>query len=195
MFVVYGIIDPRTDAIFYIGQSSDFVARKCAHLEGSDQLSGFVVKQVKLNGFLPLFVVLERVKTKAEALSAEIFWIELMKARGAALLNAQGVGGYVERDRVRESLAGQLGVMKRAKSAGESGDRGVSLEDIANGRSVRTREDWTAHELSRLKGMTKARMNVSAIADALERAPSEIRRKCKVLGLRLVGHRNAGRKA
>lgn len=75
MFVVYGIIDPRTDAIFYIGQSSDFVARKCAHLEGSDQLSGFVVKQVKLNGFLPLFVVLERVKTKAEALSAEIFWI------------------------------------------------------------------------------------------------------------------------
>jgi hypothetical protein len=87
------MIDPRSDAVFYIGQSSDFVARKAADLEGSDQLSGFAVKQMKLNEFVPLFVVLERVRTKAEALSAEIFWIELMKARGAELLNAQGVGG------------------------------------------------------------------------------------------------------
>ena len=65
MYVIYGMIDPRTDAVFYIGQSSDFAARKAAHLEGSDQLSGFAVKQMKLNGFVPLFVVLERVRTKA----------------------------------------------------------------------------------------------------------------------------------
>lgn len=52
MYVIYGMIDPRTDAVFYIGQSSDFAARKAAHLEGSDQLSGFAVKQMKLNGLV-----------------------------------------------------------------------------------------------------------------------------------------------
>ena len=181
--VVYGMIDPRTDAIFYIGQSSDFAARKSAHLDGSDQLSGYAVKQMKLNGFVPLFVVLERVTTKAEALSAEIFWIELMKGRDVALLNAQGIGGYVERDRVRKALAGQLSSMERAKSVGETGERGVALED-ANGRSVRTCEPWSPHEIRRLKGMLKARMSVSAISDALERAPGEIKRKSKELNVR-----------
>lgn len=182
MYVIYGMIDPRTDAVFYIGQSSDFAARKAAHLEGSDQLSGFAVKQMKLNGFVPLFVVLERVKTKGEALSAEIFWIELMKARGAELLNAQGVGGYVERGRRRNKLEADLKKMSLAKEAGE-GAGGVLLETIANGRSVRSGETWSELEVRRLKGMVKARMSLAAMADALERVPDEIRKKIKALGL------------
>jgi hypothetical protein len=32
-----------------------------SHLEGSDQLSGYAVKQLKLNGVVLLFVALERV--------------------------------------------------------------------------------------------------------------------------------------
>ena len=31
-----------------------------------------------------------------------------MKARGAALLNAQDVGGYVERGKVRKAMAGKF---------------------------------------------------------------------------------------
>lgn len=183
MYVVYGIIDPRTDAIFYIGQSSDFVARKAAHVEGSDQLSGYVIKQMKLNGFVPLFVVLEQRKTKAEALSAEIFWIELMKARGATLLNAQGVGGYVERGHKRRRLAGELENMTLARAAGGEVSSAATLEDVANGRSVRTHEAWSKLEERRLMGMIKARMSLAAMADALERAPAEIRNKIKSLGL------------
>ena len=184
--IVYGMIDPRTDAIFYIGQSSDFPARKSAHLEGSDQLSGYAVKQMKLNGFVPLFVVLERAKTKGEALSAEIFWIEIMKARGAALLNAQGVGGYVERGKVRKAMAEKLEMMEQSKVASKAMQR-ATLEDVANGRSVRTFEEWSALEIRRLKGMAKANMSVSAMADALERAPEAIRRKCQELGLSRIG--------
>lgn len=186
MYVVYGIIDPRTDAVFYIGQSSDFVARKAAHCEGSDQLSGYAVKQMRLNGFVPLFVILERMTTKARALSAEIFWIEVMKARGAELLNAQGVGGYVERGRLRRQFTGTLAAMAAAK-AESTGDRTTAtLEDIANGRSVRTREDWGLQEVRRLKGMVRVGMNALAIADALERAPAEIERKCGELRLRIA---------
>lgn len=179
MHVVYGIVDPRSDAIFYIGQTSDFAARKAAHLEGSDQLSGYVVKQIKLNGFVPLFVALERTQTRAQALSAEIFWIETMKSRGARLLNTQGVGGYVERERKRQKLIGELKDMATAKAA--SADR--LLETVANGRSLRAGKVWSKQDLRRLKGMVKARMSLAAMADALERPPAEIRRKIKILDL------------
>lgn len=187
MYVVYGIIDPRTEAVFYVGQSSDFATRRAAHVEGSDQLSGYAVKQMKLNGFMPLFVILERMTTKAAALSAEIFWIEVMKARGAELLNAQGVGGYVQRGRLRRNFADALLSMQAAMSVNPAECMTATLEDIANGRSVRTREPWGGHEVSRLKGMVRAKMKVQAIADVLERAPAEILRKCKELGLRPQG--------
>ena len=49
-----------------------FLARKAAHLEGRDQPSGFAIKQMKLNGFVPLFVVLERVETRDEALGRDL---------------------------------------------------------------------------------------------------------------------------
>jgi hypothetical protein len=183
------MIDPRNDAVFYIGQSSDFAARKAAHIEGSDQLSGYAVKLMKLNGFVPLFVILERMTTKAEALSAEIFWIELMKARGAALLNAQGVGGYVERGRLRQKFSATLARMQTSMRAGNAERGTATLEDIANGRSVRTHEDWSGHEIARLKGMVRVKMKVPAIADVLERAPEAVLRKCRELGLKPAGRR------
>jgi hypothetical protein len=187
VYVVYGIIDPRTDAVFYIGQSSDFAARKAAHIEGSDQISGYAIRQMKLNGFVPLFLIFERMATKAEALSAEIFWIELMKTRGAKLLNAQGIGGYVERGRLRRSFVSALAAMQAAKTADRTLPTEATLEDIANGRSVRTREAWEARELARLKGMVRVRMSLPAIADALERAPAVILAKCEELGLKPRG--------
>jgi predicted GIY-YIG superfamily endonuclease len=187
VYVVYGIIDPRTDAVFYIGQSSDFAARKAAHIEGSDQISGYTVKQMKLNGFVPLFLIFESMATKAEALSAEIFWIELMKARGAKLLNAQGIGGYVARGRLRRTFAGALKAMQAAKAAGGTSRTTATLEDIANGRSVRTNETWDAREIARLKGMVRVKMSLAAIADALERAPTAILGKCSEIGLKPPG--------
>lgn len=187
VYVVYGMIDPRTDAVFYIGQSSDFATRKAAHIDGSDQISGYAVKQMKLNGFVPLFVIFERMATKTEALSAEIFWIELMKARGAKLLNAQGIGGYVARGRLRRSFAAALAAMQAAKTSVGALQTTATLEDIANGRSVRTHEAWTARELARLKGMVRVRMSLPAIADALERAPAAILSKCNDLGLKPRG--------
>ncbi len=69
---VYALVDPRSDRIFYIGQTSDLARRRAEHLEGSDQISGVLVRQIKLAGFLPLIIVLERTATMAAALSAEI---------------------------------------------------------------------------------------------------------------------------
>lgn len=174
-YCIYAIIDPRNDGIFYIGQTSNFAARKAQHMEGTDQLSGYVVQQMKLNGYVPLFTALERTKTKAEALAGEIFWIEMFRVRGAELLNSQAVGGFVGRARKRNELSSGLERMANA--------RNVSLEDIANGRSPRARESWTPLEIRRLIGMKNSKMSIEAMADALERTPRNIRSKLKYLNL------------
>jgi len=177
-YCVYGIIDPRTDMIFYVGQTSRFEYRKAEHIEGTDQLSGFVIKQMRLNGFVPLFVVLEAHKTETDSLSAEIFWIELLRGRGLEIVNAQAVGGYAARRETRDRLSAVLDEMGQFKSAAPQG-----LRDLANGRSLRRNKPWTAAEIKRLKGMLRVNMPHDTIADALQRTPVEIRKKAKFLKL------------
>lgn len=174
-YCVYAIIDPRSDQIVYVGQTSRFEARKSEHIDGTDQLSGFVIRQMKLNGFVPLFVVLEKCRSEGQSLSSEIFWIELCRARGIKLLNAQAVGGYAGRRAKHNALSSALDTMATAKQAG------ASLRDIANGRSVRRGRAWTDVELKRLKGMRRSKMTIDAMADALERTPSEVKRKIKTM--------------
>jgi predicted GIY-YIG superfamily endonuclease len=174
-YCVYAIIDPRSDQIVYIGQTSRFEARKAEHTGGTDQLSGLVIRQLKLNGFVPLFVILETCRSEAQSLSSEIFWIELCRARGIKLLNAQAVGGYAGRRAKGNALSAALDVMSKAKHGA------VPLRDIANGCSVRRGRDWSAVEIKRLKGMVRSKMSIEAMADALERTPSEVRRKSKTL--------------
>lgn len=168
---VYALIDPRSDGIFYIGQTSDLARRRAEHLEGTDQLSGLVVRQIRLAGFLPLIVVVERCPSMDAALRAEIFWIELARSRGMALLNAQVVGGAVDRRTARCELNNALAVM-----VGEKADV-PDLVRIANGRPCRAGTAWSAPERRRLAGMRKANMSLEAMADALERLPGEIRRE------------------
>lgn len=174
-FCVYAIIDPRSDQIVYVGQTSRFQARKSEHIDGTDQLSGFAIRQMKLNGFVPLFVVLETSRSEAQSLSSEIFWIELCRARGIKLLNAQAVGGYAGRRAKRHELSSVLDSMSTARQAA------TTLRDIANGRSVRRGREWTDVEVKRLKGMRRSKMTIDAMADALERTPSEIKRKIKAM--------------
>lgn len=168
---VYALIDPRSDGVFYIGQTSDLSRRRAEHLEGTDQLSGLVVRQIRLAGFLPLVMVLERCESMDAALRSEIFWIELARTRGMSLLNSQAVGGAVKRHATRQALTDTLEMM-----AGEKADA-PDLARIANGRPRRAGAAWSASERRRLAGMLKANMSPEAMADALERLPADVHRE------------------
>lgn len=170
---VYALIDPRSDLIFYIGQTSDLARRRAEHMEGSDQISGVLVRQIKLAGFLPLILVLERAATMTAALSAEIFWIELMTSRGADLLNAQSIGGYRARKSKRRALETDLAAM-----AGVKADT-AALQAIANVRPPRHGKPWSAQEQRRLVGMKKAGMSPEAMADALGRSLADVKRRLR----------------
>jgi len=124
---VYGIIDPRTNALFYIGQTGCYSRRRSEHLEGTDQISGLVIRQIIEAGFLPHFVGLECHDREESALRAEIFWIELLLSRGVALVNSQAFDGFLDRRSKRQSETQKLTDMQQ-------------LRALANGRTAtRTR--------------------------------------------------------
>ena len=169
-FCVYAIIDPRSDAIFYVGQTRHLARRRAEHLEGTDSLSGLHIRQIKENGFVPLFVRLETCQDETAALMAEIFWIECFKSRGSQLANAQAFAGYVVRGAERKKRSRDLSEMKQAK-----------LKAIANGKPSRETSGWSKRDMARLKGMIKSGMDVAAMADALQRSMGSVRDKLRTL--------------
>lgn len=180
-FCVYVLIDPRSDDIVYVGHTGNLAERRAQHLAGTDQLSGLLVQQMKLNGFVPLVAVLERCRTLTQALSSEIFWIEMFRARGAKLLNGQVVGGAVARKRRRGALEASLSRM-------------AALKDIANGRPAHGFSPWTPRDEARLAGMRKAGMSIEAMADALERPVTDIAAQvAKPRASRKAGRKDRGR--
>lgn len=172
-YVVYAIVDPRSQAPFYIGESGSFTRRCRQHLKGTDQISGLVIRQLKENGFVPHFVILERHAEEETALRAEIFWIETMLGRGVDLVNAQAFEGFHGRQSKRRNETSKLANMKR-------------LRAIANGRtSRRTRpnrttqdaDGWSPADLKRLRGMNRSGLAVGVMAKMLERSVDDVRTK------------------
>jgi hypothetical protein len=140
---VYGIIDPRTDGLFYIGQTRSFARRKAEHLEGTDQISGLVIGQILAAGFLPHFVVLERHGNEETALRAEIFGIEMLLGRGVELVNSQAFDGYLDRTAKRAAETRKLADMQR-------------LRALAHGRTARRTRPRPGKGATTLKVPAKA---------------------------------------
>ena len=159
-YCIYAITDPRTDKIFYIGQTRRYKSRCAQHKKGHDSLSGLTIRQIKKNGFVPLFIRLESCKSKQAALMAEIFWIELFRARGNKLTNCQHFEGYEERAKEKQKL-----------------------EQIANGRPVRQGKNWSKREDKRLLTMRAKNMSHARIADRLGRSIAAVRMRLQVIDL------------
>jgi len=169
-YFVYAIIDPRSDQIFYVGQTSFFTRRCDQHRDGTDSLSGLHVRQIKENGFVPHFVKLEACRDETAALMAEIFWIELLKSRGLKLANAQAFAGYAERGRERARRTRDFNGMRQAK-----------LKAIASGKPARETKAWSKRDLARLKGMAGTSMSLAEMADALGRSMGAVRAQLAAL--------------
>lgn len=94
MFVTYGIVDPASKLVVYIGQSSDFERRKRAHLSvhrerktPSPSSIKYFLRRCHANGIEPRFVVLDLCQSEAESLANETHWVEVFAALGHPLYN------------------------------------------------------------------------------------------------------------
>ncbi|MEO0722779.1 MAG: GIY-YIG nuclease family protein [Pseudomonadota bacterium] len=172
-YCVYAIVDPRTQTIFYVGETRSFARRRDQHIKGTDQISGLVIRQILEAGFLPHFVVLETHDEEETALRAEIFWIETLLSRGADLVNSQAFTGYWDRVAKRKKETGKLNRMKKLRSVanGRTAKRSRPKRETPDG------DGWRPSELKRLRGMQDNGIAVGAMARLLDRPVAEIRTK------------------
>lgn len=87
--VIYGLVDPRTSRIRYVGQSIDVDRRFAQHCEFIDSThKGLWVQELRLAEFTPRVVVLEKVSDVNRLTYCEKWWISLGKKQGWQLLNS-----------------------------------------------------------------------------------------------------------
>lgn len=172
-YCIYAIINPIDNKPFYIGETGHFARRKAQHLKGTDQISGLLVRQIKANGFVPLFTILEEHDEEETALRAEIFWIETLLARGVELVNSQAFTGWIDRKAKRN--------VETRKA-----ERMEALRQVANGRKAkRTRpkpdprapDGWKRSEVKRLLGMQRNGIEIGGMSKILGRSVADIREK------------------
>lgn len=168
-FVIYGIVDPREYNIFYVGHTSRFDLRRVQHEEGSDRICGLMIRKITAAGLKPVFVKLQDCSSEREALSAEIFWIDLLRSRGVSLANCQAFEGYQARAEEKARISEELA----------AGTRMEQLVAIANGRPVREGRRWSFKEDQMMRRMKREGRSPFEIADALNRSVGAIEERLK----------------
>lgn len=109
---IYGLKDPRTDEIRYIGKTNDCVVRLKYHRghckTGTTHKDNWLVG-LKAAGYEPDMVVLEETQTDPQAYEREQYWIEYGRHQGWRLTNhtdgGEGTPGYRWTDEQRAAFS------------------------------------------------------------------------------------------
>lgn len=114
--IIYGIQDPVTEKIFYIGQTTNFKKRISSHLhDNSRKRKNSKIKSLLNNGVYPLFIEIDSCNLDV-ADKMECHYMNVFKSFGCNLLNHRPGGkatglNYVrlqnEKDAISNSLKGR----------------------------------------------------------------------------------------
>lgn len=101
---VYGLIDPRTRRIRYIGQSVDPDSRMRGHLSrSSNRAAQAWINELKSLAMKPDLVILQE-KTNDLYCKAEKRFIKFFRQKGSGLLNVRNGGDNQKRKRVCQQI-------------------------------------------------------------------------------------------
>lgn len=110
--VIYGLVDPRTDAVRYVGKSDDVVGRFRGHMceaGANDTAKSVWIRELLSVGLKPIVRHLEIVSPGGDWGAAEKRQIAALKAAGAVLFNktsgGQGVPDCARDDHWRAAIA------------------------------------------------------------------------------------------
>lgn len=89
MTYIYGLADPRTSKIRYIGRSVGVNRRLGEHInEVLRTTKGRWIEELRAEGIPPTIFILEEVENDGDALAREAWWIEFGRSRGWPLTNS-----------------------------------------------------------------------------------------------------------
>ena len=143
---IYGLCDPITQQLRYVGKTNDPKKRLQAHLRCREKEKSYLtnwIKSLKAAGRKPEIFVIEDIP-EAEWQEAEQFWISYFRAIGANLVNMLpgGMGGAVRgreiTEETRKKISAALSGEKHFNYGKPSPKRGipVSPEQIAKMRAA-----------------------------------------------------------
>lgn len=95
--LIYGLVDPTTNLIRYVGSSTKGLDRPKEHLRPCnykfDRKVYRWIREVVEKGSLPKIVVLEEVARGANLIDAETWWMRYLRCFGCDLTNSTGSAG------------------------------------------------------------------------------------------------------
>lgn len=127
-YTTYAIVDPTTNLVVYVGQTSDFENRRHHHLhpkaEDGPPATGIKawLRDAAAQGARPVFIRLEVVHDRVASLASETRWVALFARVGHPLLNRSP-----EHLEIIEKARGVRGEVKNGEDVPHSGGAGASI--------------------------------------------------------------------
>ena len=164
-YLVYGLVDPRTRLIRYVGRSTTGLVRPRQHgqpaqLAKPSRKTSWV-KALLAAGFRYEIVILETYSARESVVSGECFWIAYGRVCGWPLTNMSGGGeGNAVRlhtPAARAKMAATLRGKKRSPAAVQAsadGHRGKALTPAHRRKLSRIQQNrpWEAKRVAALRG-------------------------------------------
>lgn len=101
MYNVYALVDPRDSHVRYIGctcqRPSTRLRKHMEVIESHAKRVNAWITELKGAGCQPVIVPFQTVKTKAQALDLELYWIKHFQHLGSELLNVVGMHDSVRK--------------------------------------------------------------------------------------------------
>jgi predicted GIY-YIG superfamily endonuclease len=138
--IVYGLVDPRTDTLRYIGQSKDprkRYWRHCHPAKNSYTHRDNWIRAILRQGLTPEFIELDSAATQEDADLLECFWIASLRAAGALLLNRED-GGKTTRGRLGQNLTAEqrAKISEAHKGVKHSAETRMKMSQQRKGRKI-----------------------------------------------------------
>lgn len=84
MWTIYAVIDPEDHRVFFVGK----VCGARAHRTGAHAEVDERIRQIRVSGAKPVFLIMEERADDLAAEQAQSFWVKALKKRGHKLLNS-----------------------------------------------------------------------------------------------------------
>jgi hypothetical protein len=170
-FIIYGLVDPRTLLIRYVGMSSSGLLRPKQHRKQSGPHCGRWIKQLQRLGLDYEIVVLEVRQSAFDLPAAECWWIDYGKASRWPLTNCRP-GGLL-------SKAGAQQLRERLERRAARAKREDEEKKMRAKRSEEQRALWFENHRKRVEELRREhnkRLEESRRAEEPAKRAEELRR-------------------
>lgn len=126
LYTIYALIDPRSNAVCYVGITKDVYTRMRQHsrCEGNNAAKNAWIQELQEEQLMFIMRSLEKVHTVEQALERELYWMNYYLNEGVSLFNIAGVAkpvqvrttGAISKRKIRQLVREELNKLMETSS-------------------------------------------------------------------------------